>query len=77
PWIDLDATVAVTAHGLLSAIGAIETALNLLRQRFGVIPEEEFAPSSDRPNARPGWSAACCATLYAASHPARWPSSTS
>ncbi|MBV8296912.1 MAG: hypothetical protein JO085_08755, partial [Acidimicrobiia bacterium] len=28
--------------GLLSAIGAIETALNLLRQRFGVIPEEEF-----------------------------------
>ncbi|MBV8559196.1 MAG: EAL domain-containing protein, partial [Acidimicrobiia bacterium] len=31
PWIALDATVAVTAHGLLSAIGAIETALNLLR----------------------------------------------
>ena len=42
PWIDLDATVAVTAHGLLSAVGGIETALNLLRQRFGVIPEEEF-----------------------------------
>src|SRR5947209_3056393 len=42
PWIDLDATVAITAHGLLSAIGAIETALNLLRQRYGVIPEEEF-----------------------------------
>jgi len=41
-WIDLDATVAITAHGLLSAMGAIETALNLLRQRFGVIPEEEF-----------------------------------
>ena len=36
------ATVAITAHGLLSAIGAIETALNLLRQRYGVIPEEEF-----------------------------------
>ena len=31
-WIDLDATVAITAHGLLSAMGAIETALNLLRQ---------------------------------------------
>src|SRR5436305_2496201 len=42
PWIDLDATVAITAHGLLSAMGAIETALNLLRQRYGVIPEEEF-----------------------------------
>jgi EAL domain-containing protein (putative c-di-GMP-specific phosphodiesterase class I) len=41
-WIDLDATVAVTAHGLLSAMAAIETALGLLRQRFGVIPEEEF-----------------------------------
>src|SRR5436309_3888194 len=42
PWIDLDATVAITAHGLLSAMGAIETALNLLRQRYGGIPEEEF-----------------------------------
>src|SRR5438270_68546 len=41
-WIDLDATMAVTAHGLLSAMGAIETALNLLRQRYGVIREEEF-----------------------------------
>ena len=41
-WIDLDATVAVTAHGLLSAMGAIETALNLLRQRYGVIAEDEF-----------------------------------
>jgi EAL domain-containing protein (putative c-di-GMP-specific phosphodiesterase class I) len=41
-WIDLDASVAITAHGLLSAIGAIETALSLLRQRFGVIPEDEF-----------------------------------
>jgi EAL domain-containing protein (putative c-di-GMP-specific phosphodiesterase class I) len=41
-WIDMDASVAVTAHGLLSAIAAIETALNLLRQRYGVIPEEEF-----------------------------------
>src|SRR3954447_9721713 len=41
-WIDLDATVAITAHGLLSAMSAIETALNLLRQRYGVIPEEEF-----------------------------------
>ncbi|MBV9413074.1 MAG: EAL domain-containing protein [Acidimicrobiia bacterium] len=41
-WIDVDATVAITAHGLLSAKAAIETALNLLRQRYGVIPEEEF-----------------------------------
>ena len=41
-WIDLDATVAVTAHGLLSAVGAIEMVLSLLRQRYGVIPEEEF-----------------------------------
>ena len=41
-WVDLDATVAITAHGLLSAMGAIETALNLLRQRFGVIAEDEF-----------------------------------
>jgi EAL domain-containing protein (putative c-di-GMP-specific phosphodiesterase class I) len=41
-WIDLDATVAVTAHGLLSAVGAIETALNLLRQRYGAIAEDEF-----------------------------------
>jgi EAL domain-containing protein (putative c-di-GMP-specific phosphodiesterase class I) len=41
-WIDLDASVAITAHGLLSAMGAIETALSLLRQRFGVIPEDEF-----------------------------------
>jgi EAL domain-containing protein (putative c-di-GMP-specific phosphodiesterase class I) len=41
-WIDLDATVAITAHGLLSAMAAIETALSLLRQRFGVIPEDEF-----------------------------------
>ena len=41
-WIDLDATVAVTAHGLLSAMGAIETALNLLRQRYGAIGEDEF-----------------------------------
>ena len=38
----VDATVAVTAHGLLSAMGAIETALNLLRQRYGVIAEDEF-----------------------------------
>jgi EAL domain-containing protein (putative c-di-GMP-specific phosphodiesterase class I) len=41
-WIDMDATVAVTAHGLLSAVGAIEMALNLVRQRYNVIPEEEF-----------------------------------
>jgi len=41
-WLDLDATVAVTAHGLLSAVGAIEMVLTLLRQRYGVIPEEEF-----------------------------------
>ena len=41
-WFDLDATVAVTAHGLLSAVGAIEMVLSLLRQRYGVIPEEEF-----------------------------------
>ncbi len=34
--------MAITAHGLLSATAAIETALNLLRQRYGVIPEEEF-----------------------------------
>ena len=41
-WIDVDATMAVTAHGLLSAMGAIEMALSLVRQRYGVIPEEEF-----------------------------------
>jgi hypothetical protein len=41
-WIDMDATFAVTAHGLLSAVGAIEMVLSLLRQRYGVIPEEEF-----------------------------------
>jgi len=41
-FVDFDATVAVTAHGLLSAMGAIEMVLNLLRQRYGVIPEEEF-----------------------------------
>jgi len=41
-WLDLDATVVVTAHGLLSAVGAIEMVLTLLRQRYGVIPEEEF-----------------------------------
>ncbi|MBV8386141.1 MAG: EAL domain-containing protein [Acidimicrobiia bacterium] len=41
-FMDFDATVAVTAHGLLSAMGAIEMVLNLVRQRYGVIPEEEF-----------------------------------
>jgi EAL domain-containing protein (putative c-di-GMP-specific phosphodiesterase class I) len=42
PWVDLDATVAITAHGLLGATSAIETALSLIRQRHGVLPEEEF-----------------------------------
>ncbi len=41
-WIDLDASVAITAHGLLSSLAAIETALSLLRQRHAEIPEEEF-----------------------------------
>jgi hypothetical protein len=41
-WIDLDATVAITAHGLLSATSAIETALSLLRQRHASISEIEF-----------------------------------
>jgi EAL domain-containing protein (putative c-di-GMP-specific phosphodiesterase class I) len=41
-WIDLDATVAITAHGLLSSLAAIETALSLLRQRHTEIPEDEF-----------------------------------
>ena len=41
-WIDLDATVAVTAHGLLSATSAIETALSLLRQRHAALSELEF-----------------------------------
>jgi len=41
-WIDLDATVAITAHGLLSATAAIETALGLIRQRHAEIPEVEF-----------------------------------
>jgi EAL domain-containing protein (putative c-di-GMP-specific phosphodiesterase class I) len=42
PWIDRDATVAITAHGLLSATSAIETALMLIRQRHSEIPEVEF-----------------------------------
>ena len=41
-WVDLDATVAITAHGLLGATSAIETALSLIRQRHGVLPEAEF-----------------------------------
>jgi EAL domain-containing protein (putative c-di-GMP-specific phosphodiesterase class I) len=41
-WIDLDATVAVTAHGLLSATSAIEMTLSLIRQRHNEIPEIEF-----------------------------------
>jgi EAL domain-containing protein (putative c-di-GMP-specific phosphodiesterase class I) len=41
-WIDLDATVAITAHGLLSATSAIETALSLLRQRHDALSELEF-----------------------------------
>src|SRR3954464_13607738 len=41
-WVDLDATVAITAHGLLGATSAIETALSLIRQRHGVLPETEF-----------------------------------
>jgi hypothetical protein len=42
PWIDLDATVAITAHGLLSATAAIETALSLIRQRHTELSEIEF-----------------------------------
>src|SRR4051794_5412975 len=41
-WVDVDATVAITAHGLLSSLAAIETALSLLRQRHREIPEDEF-----------------------------------
>jgi EAL domain-containing protein (putative c-di-GMP-specific phosphodiesterase class I) len=41
-WIDVDATVAITAHGLLSATSAIETALSLLRQRHDALSELEF-----------------------------------
>jgi EAL domain-containing protein (putative c-di-GMP-specific phosphodiesterase class I) len=41
-WIDLDATVAITAHGLLSATSAIEMTLSLIRQRHTEIPEIEF-----------------------------------
>jgi EAL domain-containing protein (putative c-di-GMP-specific phosphodiesterase class I) len=41
-WIDNDATVAITAHGLLGATSAIETALSLIRQRHTEIPEVEF-----------------------------------
>src|SRR3954447_11450533 len=41
-WVDVDATVAITAHGLLSSLAAIETALSLLRQRHHEIPEDEF-----------------------------------
>jgi len=41
-WIDLDATVAITAHGLLSATAAIETALSLIRQRRTALSEIEF-----------------------------------
>jgi EAL domain-containing protein (putative c-di-GMP-specific phosphodiesterase class I) len=41
-WVDVDATVAITAHGLLSAVAAIETSLTLLRQRHTEIPEAEF-----------------------------------
>jgi hypothetical protein len=41
-WIDSDATVAITAHGLLSATSAIETSLTLIRQRHNEIPEVEF-----------------------------------
>jgi EAL domain-containing protein (putative c-di-GMP-specific phosphodiesterase class I) len=41
-WLDLDATVAVTAHGLLGATASIETALSLIRQRHSVLPEAEF-----------------------------------
>src|SRR5436309_8191178 len=38
-WIDNDATMAITAHGLLGATSAIETALSLIRQRHTEIPE--------------------------------------
>ena len=41
-WIDLDATVAITAHGLLGATAAIETALSLIRQRHAALSEIEF-----------------------------------
>ena len=41
-WVDRDATVAITAHGLLGATSAIETALSLIRQRHNVLPETEF-----------------------------------
>src|SRR3954454_2897960 len=41
-WIGNDATVAITAHGLLGATSAIETALSLIRQRHTEIPEIEF-----------------------------------
>ena len=41
-WIDNDATMAITAHGLLGATSAIETALSLIRQRHTEIPEVEF-----------------------------------
>src|SRR5437588_3404694 len=41
-WTHVDATVAVTAHGLLSSANAIEGALSLLRQRRESITEAEY-----------------------------------
>ena len=41
-WTHVDATVAVTAHGLLSSINAIEGALGLLRRRRQSITDEEY-----------------------------------
>jgi len=41
-WTHLDATVAVTAHGLLSSANAIEGALGLLRRRRPSITDEEY-----------------------------------
>jgi EAL domain-containing protein (putative c-di-GMP-specific phosphodiesterase class I) len=41
-WTHVDATVAVTAHGLLSSANAIEGALGLLRRRRPSITDEEY-----------------------------------
>ena len=41
-WTGVDASVAVTAHGLLSSASAIEGALALLRRRLDSITDEEY-----------------------------------
>jgi EAL domain-containing protein (putative c-di-GMP-specific phosphodiesterase class I) len=41
-WTEVDASVAVTAHGLLSSASAIEGALALLRRRLDSISDEEY-----------------------------------